>query len=517
MAVRFHERRKTMSLTVTLAGYNVDADVISERLDDDPSPVTAAQKCTPEVLSAAYARISRDPRPIGELRAGAARDVEKARKSNQDIVFGMGHASIAEHAVFNFDITGISRLAIEYLESHRLCSYTEKSQRYIRLGKDFVTPHEAAYGTAMEGAPRGVFLELVKRSTELYEKFFPKLLEYFQDTKPGAAKSKQKGWAQEDARYVALMATTGQLGLTASARNLELIIRRCASSPLQEVRDMGKQLYQAASTVAPSLFRHVEPSPYEQKRVSDLREVIESFGTVPDAYPAGIRPTSNVCFIDPLESADDMLCEALMCSAVAGWDAAECADVVSEMGEDQKRELVRTALKHLEFYDAAPREFEHVQFMFELRVSASCFAQLKRHRMMTLTPQRYDTTLTPTVPKSIQETGLEEAYLYHCRAAVEVYDAIAKVHGEQVAEYALTNGHKRRVLVTMNLRELYHFSRMRQDGHAQWDIRNIANQMVAHARGVAPLGTMLVCGKDQFVEKVREVYGGDLAAQKKVS
>ena len=52
----------------------------------------------------------------------------------------MGHHSVAEHAVFNFDVIGISRLAMEELEKFRLCSYTEKSQRYITLDKDFVLP-----------------------------------------------------------------------------------------------------------------------------------------------------------------------------------------------------------------------------------------------------------------------------------------------------------------------------------------------------------------------------------------
>ena len=36
-------------------------------------------------------------------------------------------------------------------------------------------------------------------------------------------------------------------------------------------------------------------------------------------------------------------------------------------------------------YDAAPREFEHVGLTFELVISATCFAQVKRHRMATIT------------------------------------------------------------------------------------------------------------------------------------
>jgi thymidylate synthase ThyX len=53
----------------------------------------------------------------------------------------------------------------------------------------------------------------------------------------------------------------------------------------------------------------------------------------------------------------------------------------------------------------------------------------------------------------------------------------------------------------MNARELYHFSRMRQDGHAQWDIREIANRMVGIAKRVCPLTMSLACGKDAFEQR----------------
>ncbi|MCK4671168.1 MAG: FAD-dependent thymidylate synthase, partial [Candidatus Aegiribacteria sp.] len=97
---------------------------------------------TPETLSASYARISRDPRPIDVLRKEAAGEVEKARASNRRIVFEYGHGSVAEHAVFNFDVIDISRLAAEELQNFRLASFTEKSQRYIRIGKDLILPQE---------------------------------------------------------------------------------------------------------------------------------------------------------------------------------------------------------------------------------------------------------------------------------------------------------------------------------------------------------------------------------------
>ena len=133
-------------MRVVLAGYNVDSAVIDELKRNSPP----REDVTPETLSASYARISRDPRPVDELRAAARAEVDRTRRSNRSIIFKMGHHSVAEHAVFNFDVVGVSRLAIEELERFRLLSFTEKSQRYITLGEDFVIPEEVE-----AGGPRG--------------------------------------------------------------------------------------------------------------------------------------------------------------------------------------------------------------------------------------------------------------------------------------------------------------------------------------------------------------------------
>src|SRR3989338_1280096 len=139
-------------MQVLLAGYNVDADVLAE--------LTRGQNrrdVTPETISAAYARLSRDPRSANELRQVARQEVEKARRSNQNIIFKMGHHSVAEHAVFNFDLIDISRLALEEVEKFRLCSYTEKSQRYQKLESNHVFPDEIRGTTSARGKDEGRF------------------------------------------------------------------------------------------------------------------------------------------------------------------------------------------------------------------------------------------------------------------------------------------------------------------------------------------------------------------------
>jgi thymidylate synthase ThyX len=52
--------------------------------------------------------------------------------------------------------------------------------------------------------------------------------------------------------------------------------------------------------------------------------------------------------------------------------------------------------------------------------------------------------------------------------------------------------------VNVNARELYHIARLRADGHAQWDIREAAEKMLALGRKCMPLALMMAVGKDGF-------------------
>ena len=159
-------------MKVVLAGYNVDR----EALDEVRRSAPARLDLTPETLSASYARISRDARPVDELRRAARAEVDKARRSNRAVIFKMGHHSVAEHAVFNFDIMGVSRLAIEEIEKFRLVSFTEKSQRYITLGSDFVIPEEIG-----KAGRRDVFVETIKAQNVLYHKLNARLRSFVLD------------------------------------------------------------------------------------------------------------------------------------------------------------------------------------------------------------------------------------------------------------------------------------------------------------------------------------------------
>lgn len=489
-------------MRINLAGYNVDTDVLEEMKLSCPQ----RQDVTPETLSAAYARISRDPRPIDELRRSAREEVEKARKSNSAIIFKMGHHSVAEHAVFNFDVIGISRLAVEALEHFRLCSFTEKSQRYITLDSDFVVPDEIKATPA-----EGEFIKIIKDQNDLYRRLNDKLqVHVFEKHKELAKDPKNKtlleGWAKEDARYVTSLATQAQLGLTVNARNIELLFRRFASQPLAEVKEMSRKMYELVSKIAPSIILFTQSNEFDEKTYENVKSQIPNSKHQTNAkskIPNPERP--DVKLIDYTRNADDVLAASLL-FAVSGQGFEACLEKVKKMSKEEKEGVVKASGKYMQFYDTVLREFENIDLNFEVVLSASCFAQLKRHRMATIIAQPYDCALGVTIPPAIEEIKMEKEVLDIIKKTEEVFGKIKKVSGP-AAQYVLTNSHRRRVLFKCNARELYHVSRLREDAHAQWDIQNISRQMSEEAKKMMPLAMMFIGGKDAYPEVYKKIFG----------
>ncbi|MFO8183827.1 MAG: FAD-dependent thymidylate synthase [Candidatus Aegiribacteria sp.] len=429
-------------MKIHLAGYNTD-------VENDGH--------TPETLSASYARISRDPRPIHLLREEACREVEKARDSNRRIVFDYGHGSVAEHAVFNFDILDVSRLAAEELQSFRLASFTEKSQRYIRIDEGVVVPSELG-GEEAEG-----FRAAAHRLFALYDSLYSRL------RKTGMEKER----AKEDSRYVLPLSTPCQMGMTLNARELEHMVRRLSCHPFAEVREIAAGLLELAMEAAPSLFLFLEP-------------------TAMDAFAHSMSPVSSVPrdSVILLECHDDSRAGELLLQWRDGVSMDEAGSKWTELSREARKELFEEALAGLGIHDAVPRQWEFFSALFQLVVSSSAYAQLKRHRMCSRLVSVYDPVLGFTVPPSIDEAGLKEEFIQGVKTAQDYSGSLGTLY-----PYMLTNAHRRRVVLGINGRELYHFSRLREDEHAQWDIRSLAGRMLRAVRARAPLTCMLTGGK----------------------
>jgi thymidylate synthase ThyX len=494
-------------MKINLAGYNVDADALElavTDLQDDELRGGTVASLTPETISAAYARISRAEDSVDKLREQSCRELQKARKSNHTIVFEYGHASVAEHAVLNFDIIDVSRLIIEVIEHARLCSYTEKSQRYLKLkGLEEVHMPEELHGN------RGEFKKVAEAQMEAYHAIHALIEADAEESarmsdKDGgstALKAKNASNTKEDARYVTCLAVVGQLGMTINARNLELMVRRLYAHPLKEAHRIATELLKASEPVIPSLLRRAEqpefvrqpwrfklpklevPVPME-KQVNVINAgLFESDGSNPDALvlAALVHQTSNAPF--------DL-----------------CDTVVRQMNQEQRWKAFWSIYEGLEMHDAVPRQWELPDITVELTGSASFFAQLKRHRMATLLTQAYDLSLGVTIPESIQRVPAALDMFERVREQTEEVHCNLKDH-PYAADYILMQAHRRRVLVKMNARELYAFARLRQDCHAQWEIRQVAHELIDAVSSSMPMTLALACGKDLF-DQTKETLTG---------
>ncbi len=467
-------------MIIKVAGFNCDIESIE---NGNPGDITC------ETIAASYAKISRDPRSIHKIRKDARENVKSARELNKRVVFDMGHSSIAEHAVFNLDIIGISRLAAEYVERFRLVSYTEKSQRYIKLGEDFVIP-EGLSGRILEE-----YIRFVKDSFSLYEEIYHNILPLIKERKAYPDEEVKKrdidGLAMEDARYILPLAVTTQLGLTANARNIEYIIKILASSSMAELKEIARSIYEETIKYAPSLIRYTEPDKY--------------FSEYWYSEPAGEYRTDIRAAEDLRNDGADLISVngdinrliVLLMFCGNSKPFSESRNDVGKLTEEEKEGIMGRLFGLLNKHNQLPRFFETITLEYELAMSASCYAQFKRHRMMTQIPQPYSFSLGIEIPPLVKEAGFGERIIAHSKRAESLYNTLLKEES-YLAPYVILNCHRRRVYSMLNARELYHFSRLRMDHHAQWEIQRLARKMVELAKSRIPVIFDLCCGKDEF-------------------
>ncbi len=170
------------------------------------------------------------------------------------------------------------------------------------------------------------------------------------------------------------------------------------------------------------------------------------------------------------------------------YSAVGAEELSERLSDDKVREMVEkmVSLGHAS-------TIEHVSFTFGIEgVSRVLTHQLVRHRIASYDQQsqRYVAAhgFQYVTPHTIEEN----------HAAKEKYDAllskIRKTYDDLIelgipkedARYVLANAAETKILVTMNARSLLHFFNLRCCNRAQWEIREIANLMLAEVQKVAP-------------------------------
>ena len=170
----------------------------------------------------------------------------------------------------------------------------------------------------------------------------------------------------------------------------------------------------------------------------------------------------------------------------------------SEIFEKMDLEKARQIIKRVTGYGHAS-VIEHASFTFSLEgVSRAMTHQLVRHRIASYTQQSqryvtYDTFEKYVTPPSIEENSeAKRIFNSALKKISETYHKLLEMGiPKEDARFILPNAAKTNIIVTMNARELRHFFNLRCCRRSQWEIRQVAIEMLKQAKNVAPSLLML--------------------------
>lgn len=207
----------------------------------------------PEVLIAKAAKLCYSPVGIEEMNE--AMDSEKTIKFINMLV-SMGHESPVEHVSFTFAVEGVSRSLTHQLVRHRIASYSQQSQRYVKLDQfQYIIPPEIE----KNGEARAIYIEAMESSQKAYNEISDMLKEKYLNE--GLSKSAAEKKAIEDARYVFPNACETKIIVTMNVRSLLNFFRhRCCNRAQWEIRELAFEMLKQVKKVSPTIFKYAGPS-----------------------------------------------------------------------------------------------------------------------------------------------------------------------------------------------------------------------------------------------------------------
>lgn len=439
------------------------------------------QILNPETIAVTFAKTSRSPQSFREIAAELTDD--KSAKFHEKWVVGYGHASVAEHAVLHIAVENISRLAVECLESNRLASYTEKSTRYQKwdLSQFFIPPE-------LENHPlKDLYIQTCQILFDTYSQSLPLVKKVVQEQTPQRENESEAAWEQrirsdyiDVCRFLLPAASLANVGMTINARNLEHALTKMLSHPLEEVKTIGAEIKDISQTEIPTLIKYANPNPY-------LMDTCHAFCEEAAKYPPDTTLASEEwCRLVKFDSDAETRVLASVLYRFSALSYAQCMDKIQKLSLPEQEHFCEMLLGKLGSFDIPLRELEHVSYTFDLILDQGAYFELKRHRMMTQTPQALTTRLGYTVPQKFIQAGFEKQYRSAMEIAGEVFEKISAINPD-IASYIVPNGYNRRILITFNLRTAFHFLSLRTAPKAHFSIRRIAYRMAECIQQATPL------------------------------
>ena len=159
-----------------------------------------------------------------------------------------GHESILEHAVYTFEVKGVSRALTHQLVRHRMASYAQQSQRYVDMSEAvYIIPEsidKCLTPATPDGCPLNIeYVNAIRKCEEVYRKLV------------------DAGVPPGEARYVLPNACTTNIIVTMNARSLRnFFALRCCERAQSEIRELANKMLKICKEVSPTIFEDAGPS-----------------------------------------------------------------------------------------------------------------------------------------------------------------------------------------------------------------------------------------------------------------
>lgn len=192
----------------------------------------------PEKLVAIAARLCYSPVGVEDLDEKL--DIEAARKLVK-FVIKSGHLSTTEHVYFTFGIEGISRVLSHQLVRHRIASFNQQSQRYVKFKEnyDYIIPDS---------------IKNNKKINKKYSSFISDIHKFYEEMLA-------QGIEAEDARYILPNSSETKMIATMNARELlHFFTVRCCKRAQNEIRELAILMLKEAKKAAPVIFENAGPN-----------------------------------------------------------------------------------------------------------------------------------------------------------------------------------------------------------------------------------------------------------------
>ena len=430
-------------------------------------------------MAVVFAMTSRRPEPFDEIAKQVSE--ERAAGFHERWVLGYGHASVAEHAVLHLAVENVSRLACDTLEDNRLASYTEKSSRFQIMPSDyFHVPAELDENPEL----RSLYVETCVSLFTAYEELLDGLRAHLREARPrrenervGAFNLRVRRVAIDSCRFILPASTLTNVGVTMNARSMEHAVTKLLSSPTAEERELGQELKDKGREITPTLVKYADFNPY----IAATREFQEGLAPEEEASPEG-KINARLVSFDP--QADVTLAAAL---AYRLTDAPHesVLERVRGLSPQQRHDIIARSLQNLGPHDPLPREFELVDYVFELVMDYGAYREYKRHRMQSYFPQPLTVAHGAVTPPLIEQAGLTDPFNEAVEASESAFRRLQPSMPE-VAPYVVTHAHRRRALVKLNARECFHLFKLRTQRQAHFTIQQVSEAALKLAVEVHP-------------------------------